>query len=137
MVFGQLLPGATRMIGALVVLLPVPLVQQTIYSSDEFTRSLATFATKHQIAPTLRSPDPDKFPIERVVVERASLVAITFGEDDAELRFYRVSPSDMRALSQDGEKVDVVYPVVQVMLDTSELVHLIHSLAKLVPQGSK
>ena len=110
------------------------LVRHTIYGSDDFTRVLAAFAEGHGIIPTLRVPEPEAYPIERMVVERASIASIAFAEDDAEVRFFRVSPSDIRALHDGNAEVEVIYPVVQVLLDTTELVHLVHSLATILPR---
>ena len=80
-----------------------------------------------------RTPDPDIYPTERIVTERASIAAIAFTDEESEIRFYRVSPTDLHAV-HNGETADLVYPVVEVVLDTDELVQFVYHLAQIVPK---
>ena len=134
LVFGQHLPGASSLYGALCVQMSVPALDQTFANSGDFMRELDGFAERHKITKAIRSPDPTSYPKERVVLERASLISITFSEDEAELRFYRVSPAELRTVSQDGdEKAELIHPVVEVMMATEELVQLVHTVEQALP----
>ena len=136
LIFGQTLPGAARMTGALQICMPAVNVYKALYTNEEFRLLLNGFAEQHHITPTLRAPDPGSYPTERTVTERASFAAMAFNQEDAEVRFYRISPSDLRALHQ-GEKAELVYPLVEVILATDEFVHVVHSLCTLVPKSEQ
>lgn len=134
LIFGQRLPGADRMYGALNVTMAVRHVQKTVYASDEFLDSLADFAERNDITAEMRPASASVYPTtERIVTERASMASISFAEEEAEWRFFRVSPTDLRAANE-GHTASVLYPVVQVIMDTAELVHLMHSIRSVVPR---
>jgi hypothetical protein len=123
--------------GALCVEMSTTALQHVLYSSDEFLSELDKFADRHNIVPTMRTPDGRHYPQERVVMERASIAAISFSEDETELRFYRTSATEIRMITHEkAGKADVVHPVVEILMGTAELVHLIHSLSTLVPRGT-
>lgn len=134
LVFGQRLPGAASLYGTLSVQMSVPSLAQTFANSGDFMTELDGFAERHKIAKARRDPDPASYPRERVVLERASLISITFSEDEAELRFYRVSPAELRTVSQDGdEKAELVHPVVEVVMATEELVQFVYTVEQVLP----
>ena len=133
MIFGQRWPGAPRMTGALMISMPVRQVRQTLYATDDFLGKLELYAKQQKIVPQPRAPEPDAYPVDRTVTERAAFAAIAFAEDEAEMRFFRLSPTDLRAVNQ-GETAELVYPVVEVVLATEELVHFLLFLAGLVPK---
>ncbi len=135
MVFGQRWPGADRMTGALLVSIPARQVRQVLYGSPEFLEKLRIFARQQKIEPEDRVPDPSTYPSDRTVTERAAFVAIAFAEEEAEMRFFRLSPTDLRAVQQ-GESAELVHPVVEVVLATEELVHFLLFLSKLVPEDA-
>jgi hypothetical protein len=136
MIFGQRLPGASQMHGALCVQMSVQGVSQAIYSSPEFLSELDTFAERHGIEPKIRVLDGSNYPAERVVMERASVASISFSDDETEVRFYRTSALDMRMLmTEKAGKADLVHPVVEVLMATAELVQLVHALKLAVPPG--
>jgi hypothetical protein len=133
LLFGQTLPGSSKLNGLMNMVVSVEHLRRTIYASVEFLEHLDEYATKNSVTPTAREIGVDRYPAERIVTERASLVSIAFANDDCEWRFYRVSPTDIRA-ANDGHRADVLYPVVQVIMDTTELVHLMHTLKRTVPK---
>jgi hypothetical protein len=137
-IFGQLLPGASKMHGALCMEMSVPSVQRMLYTSEDFLTELDKFAKRHDITPENRPPTGNLYPDERVVMERSSIAAIAFSEDETELRFYRTSAADMRLITQEtAGKADLVHAVVDVQMGTAELVHLMHTLKNIVPREAK
>lgn len=136
MVFGQQWPGAERMTGALMVNMPTRQVRQVLYGTPAFLDRLSLFAQQQKITPEDRGPRPSAYPTDRTVTERASFLAIAFAEEEAELRFFRLSPTDLRAVNQ-GEQAELVYPLVEVVLSTEELVHFLLFLSKLVPERAE
>jgi len=126
MVFGQIPPGAAKMTGALVVQVAATRVREILLQAV-FLNSVATYASTNGIVPEKRIPRPDAYPMERIVTERAQLIGVALGEDEAELRFYRASRSDFNAVAQEID-VDLVYPVIEVRMSAEEFVHLSHTL---------
>lgn len=134
LVFGQRLPEAPSLYGALCIQMSVTSLGQTFANSGDFMTELDSFTERHKIIRTMRNPDPNSYPKERVVLERASLISVTFSEDEAELRFYRVSPAELRMVSHDGdEKAELIHPVVEVMMGTEELVQLVYTIETALP----
>jgi len=125
-VFGQTAPGMDEFSGALTIGMAAKNIQGA-FSSPEFSAALEAYALAQDIVPTFRHPEPSRYPRGRVVTDRATIMAIAFADDEAEVRYFRVSPTDLRAL-QSGHQVDLIYPVVQIIMATGELVHLVHTL---------
>jgi hypothetical protein len=135
-VFGQQPPGASRMTGALVVQMPRKAVLQVLFSNSEFLDAMNKYAGAEGISPAMHKPDPASYPAERIVTERSQILSVVVGEDEAELRFYRASRSDINAIQND-KKVDFVYPVVEVRMPAEELVHLMHTLGALLEEAER
>jgi hypothetical protein len=134
LLFGQALPGSPKLSGLMNMVIPKDQLRRTIYASPQFGDQLDDYASRNDVTPTKRSISADLYPTERIVTERASLVSIAFANDDCEWRFYRVSPTDLRAANEGNSGAPVLYPVVQVIMDTTELVHLMHTLKEAVPK---
>jgi hypothetical protein len=133
-VFGQLPPGASRMTGALVVQMSRKALRQAF--RPEFAEAVRRYAESEGIEPVVHTPLAAMYPEERIVTERAQILAVTAGEDEAEMRFYRVSRADMNAIQQEVD-VDLVYPVVEVRMPAEELVHLMHTLDPMLRAGEQ
>ena len=132
LIFGQQPPGMTRMTGALIVQMAVKQVRLALFSSPEWAEAIDKYAQDNGITPETHAPAADRYPEERIVTERAQIMSVVLGEDEAELRFYWTSRTDINAIMQE-HSVDLVYPVVEVRMPAEELIHLMHTLRDLIP----
>ncbi|MCA9564447.1 MAG: hypothetical protein KC561_13215 [Myxococcales bacterium] len=112
MVFGQRAPYAEDFSAALVVELPVGNVEKAL-GSGEFFQLLA--AEEHVEISEMRLTSRNPFPPERTLFERATFVSFAYMDEDAEVRFFRLSASDFELLKKGKrEGILLVHPVVQV-----------------------
>ena len=133
LVFGQRAPGAPRLAGALVVSVPVSGLRGALYEGNPgFVGSLKRAAKTHGYHGAVGDVSPDIYPTERLVFERAGLLSMAFAGPEAELRFYRISASDVRKI-RDGHSATLVHPVVQVLITTGSLSALVDHLSTLLP----
>jgi hypothetical protein len=123
-------PGAHVFTAAMTIQMSAKNLRRA-FASPPFRQALATYAEQDGITPEIRPPEPDRYPRDRALADRATILAATFADDEAELRFFRVSPLDIHALQQ-GHTVELLYPVVQIILHTAELVHLMHTADSLL-----
>lgn len=131
MVFAQCgAPGAHAFTAAMTIEMSAKNVRRA-FASLPFRQSLTAYAEQEGVTPEVRPPEPDRYPKDRALTDRATILAATFADDEAELRFFRVSPLDIHALQQ-GHTVELLYPVVQIILRTAELMHLMHTVDSLL-----
>lgn len=136
LVFGQMPPGAHKMTGALIVQMPVERAREAFFKNPEFLPAIQKYANENKIVAERRVPRQDLYPVERIVTERATMLFALIGEDDAELRFYFASRSDVQAILQ-GQKADVVHPLVEVRMPAEEMVHLVETVRALMGDEEK
>jgi hypothetical protein len=131
MVFAQQgAPGSPLFTAAMTIQMSAKNVRRA-FASPPFRESLTTYAEHEGITPEVRLPEPERYPRDRALADRATILAATFADDEAELRFFRVSPLDIHALQQ-GHTVELLYPVVQIIMHTAELMHLMHTVDSLL-----
>jgi hypothetical protein len=134
LVFGQWPPGAARMSGALTVQIATKKIGDILLGTP-FRHALDQYMAAAGLTPEVHAPDAGTYPTDRYVTERATMMSAVFGDDDAELRFYWASRSDLQAIQQ-GQTVDLIYPVVEIRLSVEELAHLTHTVATII-SGAK
>jgi hypothetical protein len=135
-VFGQRAPATTTLVGALIVAMPRASVQDALYGGNPgFLDSLSEHIAQNGFSGTLGEITDDIYPKERVVFERASLTMLAFVGPDAEMRFYRLSASDLRRLRQ-GQEASLIYPVVQVITSVGLFSALINELTDILQKAA-
>jgi hypothetical protein len=131
LVFGQMPPNTKRMTGALLVQMSLPDVRRALFGTAEFVEAVDAYAAHNQVTPTFQAPTAELYPPERIVTERAKILLGALGTDEAEFRFYWTSQTDIQVIAN-SEKADLVYPIVEVRFPAEQLVHLMHTVDKLV-----
>lgn len=136
LVFGQAPPGSTHFHQALIVVMPVREVLKAIHESNPtFVEGCLTAVRVGGYEPAARAYDPEHLPTGRVVYERAAIMAIAYTDSEADVRFWRVVPSQMRTVSPQ-RIADAIAPVVTVFLPTSKLADLLLQIQAVV-EGSE
>jgi hypothetical protein len=127
MTFGQMIDG--KMLAALVILVGTKQTRDLIVGANPtFSDQLLAYCKRRDFDLEPQAPLP--LPSDRLVVERASVIGITFTGDEAEARFYRVSPTELR-LADEGRSAEVFRPVVEIAMHTQQLGRLITRLVTL------
>jgi hypothetical protein len=130
-VFGQRPPGLQRMSGALVVQMARSHAQRALLSSTDFVEAIDKYARDNDISAEVHTPDAGVLPSERIVTERAQILSVVVGSEEAELRFYWTSQTDVHTILQE-QRVDLVYPLVEVRMPAEEMVHLMRTIKELL-----
>jgi len=128
--FGQLPTSATVVSAALIISISARHIRALLEQGADFRASLEKFCSGANLEPTIfRSAT---LPQERVVMERAALLTATVAEDESDIRFYRISPSDITRINK-GQQAELVYAVVEIVLATQDLAGLYRLLLGKVP----
>ena len=143
-VFGQLRPGSSNLIAALVVSLPRTAVPNILgkgsqtpegQEKEDFSKNVEDWLAVQKVDPPESSINSKDYP-ERVVLERASTFSMSFMDHEGVVQFWRVSPPLFRRMRQEGQlSSDFLLPVVEVALPTELLAGLLRKLNTLVPWG--
>jgi hypothetical protein len=131
LVFGQRPPERKKLTGALIVQMPKEKVKLAMIENADFVAAVDKYAADHGIVPAAHLPEPMNYPEERIVTERAQILSIVLGGDDAELRFHWTSQTDIHTIMQ-HQKVDLVRPLIEVRMPAEELVHLMRTVTDLI-----
>lgn len=124
LVFGQR-PLAQRYHQALVVEMARREVDSAIHvSNPTFVDQCIEAVRGFGYEPSVQPFDPDNLPEGRVVYERAAIMSLTYTDREADIRFWRVVPNQMRSVSP--KKIgETLTPIVTVFLPTSRLADLL------------
>ena len=139
LIFGQMAYGGVKLSAALVVSIGKRGMAQALFGTNPtFVPGLAALVEKggHQYTPRSSEQIQTAAGTERTVFEAASIAALAYSDDDAEIRFYRVSPHDVSQFKA-GRKTKIVYPVVQIDLATHLMYDLCKRLSELLPQPER
>ena len=138
LVFGQLVRSEKRLNAALHMTLPCPkmaelLASESIGGAAPFMDLLEAYAGKHVMESY--APEPGvAMPSERCVFERASVAFLAQAEEEAEARFFHLSPAD-GAVSAGRPLEELrasIKPVVAVMMNTSILWYVCRTCRELL-----
>lgn len=133
--FGQLLPGGGKLVAVLIVSMSRESIHSLLFHEESsFLSKIRAYCAKASFKPKTNPWTPEMMPSDRMVFERATIAACTYVNQEAEIRFYRTSPSELRAASEGGSP-QVVYPVVEISLSTEDLASLVERLAEVLGEG--
>lgn len=139
MSFCQMVPGSEASVNAAVIIhVSVGDVKNLLTTSKEFFRSLHSRCEQLGVSghEGYLKTGISSVPNDRVVQERANIMALAFTGSDAEIRFYKIAAHDLsRVLREEKPKrTSIVFPVLQIDLPLCNLCSLSRVLHELVPE---
>ena len=130
-VFGQQAPGGIRLHAVLVVSIPAKTVPLVLNASESpnFRERVEGFILPEIEGLPEMSISPNDYPTDRFLLERASTMTMSHVDHEADVRFYRIMPTDLRRMQQDDDlTADFLQPVVDIAMSTEHLACLVAKL---------